>query len=94
MKGKTGTKLREWQKKALLGGVCVKCDRKVAKLTVDHIIPMSFLNRIDDFDELAKNWEENYQMLCHPCNTMKAGSIDITNKKTAQLLLKIIQPYL
>lgn len=86
------SKLYEWQ--GINFGECQKCHRKEVKLTVDHIIPVAILRRLDDSEQLVLNDEENFAHLCVPCNTMKADGIDITNPKTAQLLTKYMKPYL
>jgi len=91
---KKGTKLREWQDRNIgLVQECSKCKR-VTRVTVDHIIPFCILNRLDDGAEISVNDVENFELLCVPCNSMKSGNIDITNPKTARLLVKYMQPYL
>lgn len=91
-KKKKGTKLFEWQNRGF--GTCEKCGRGQVKLTVDHIIPVAILRMLDDGEFLVLNDEENFQLLCFPCNSMKMDRIDITNPKTANLLVKYMQPYL
>lgn len=88
------SKLFEWQEKAKSPGECAKCKRLCLWLTVDHIIPVSVLDRLDDGVELILNDEENFQLLCKPCNMMKSSIIDITNPKTAKLMVKYMRPYL
>lgn len=93
-KGFKKSKLFEWQERNnAQEGVCAKCGR-TTKMTVDHIIPVMITDRLDEGYEIATNDEENFQLLCRPCNTMKSGNIDITNPKTARLLVKYMQPYL
>jgi|TARA_Y100000034_G_scaffold64432_1_gene77950 5-methylcytosine-specific restriction endonuclease McrA len=94
MKSKRKSKLFEWQQKANEGGVCEKCKRQVGYLTVDHVVPIHFLHRLDNGREIVLEDEENYELLCQPCNKMKGSDIDITNSKTAKLIYKYIKPYL
>lgn len=94
MKGKPNSKLRELQKKSKEGGICEKCQRKVDYITVDHIIPVWLLECLDNFVEIANNDEENFRLICQPCNKLKGNLIDFTDKRTAHLILKYITPYL
>lgn len=89
-----GTKLFEWQERATHAGECEKCHRFLPRLTVDHIIPVSILERLDEGREIAVNDEDNFQLICGPCNMLKSSQIDITNPKTARNLVKYLQPYL
>lgn len=89
-----GSKLDEWRLKGQLGGVCDECNTTVTRLTVDHIVPLYFLNDIDNAFQIAVNDEENFQFMCEVCNRKKSGRIDIRNPKTAPLLAKYIAPYL
>ena len=47
---------------------CAFCDATEAKLTVDHIIPLS---------RGGSNWPWNIRPLCEPCNDMKGPRLDI-----------------
>jgi len=87
------SKLWELQQANQNGGECVKCKRMVGYLTVDHIVPASFVMCLDNGKYLAVNDEENFQMLCQPCNKMKGASWDFTNSATIKLLVKYLQPY-
>jgi 5-methylcytosine-specific restriction endonuclease McrA len=89
-KGKYKSKLQEWQKRALQGGVCQRCNREVAILTVDHIVPISILDMLDDTGEMKYEKEDNFQYLCWPCNRFKAGRIDKTCWKTKEILLSLL----
>ena len=84
-------RLNDWQEKAKLGGVCNKCGRTVAELTVDHIVPVSILDMLDDTGEMKWNREDNFQMLCYPCNRFKAGRIDKTDKKVLEILTELLK---
>ena len=91
MKGKNGTKLREWQdrnKHVDYSGVCEKCG-KTKELTVDHIIPVYLLEQLGLDDEIV-NDEENFEYVCITCNRFKSGRIDLANSKTLKLLKKYI----
>lgn len=93
MKAKAQSKLWQWQQDCQNGGICQKCGRDVSYLTVDHIIPQSFVLCLDDGKNLAINDEDNFQKLCQPCNKMKGASWDFTDKRTIELLKKYIQRY-
>ena len=66
---------------------CEKCGREEF-LTLDHIVPISILEQLG-FNELQDN-DENWQVLCRPCNSYKANRLDFTNYKTKEVLLKYI----
>lgn len=87
MKGKHGTKLLELQK--IKTGVCQKCGHDGA-VTVDHIIPIQILEVLGRDNYMALDWAENFQLLCPPCNKLKANRLDITNPKTKVLLQELI----
>ncbi len=84
------TKLFEYQKKASLGGICEMCKKERSYLTVDHIIPIALLEPFDSTGELKYSWEDNFQLLCHPCNRFKASRIDPNNPKTKSLLTYLL----
>jgi 5-methylcytosine-specific restriction endonuclease McrA len=67
---------------------CKECPR-IDFLTVDHIIPVFFLQQLG-LDEEAVNDEENMEDLCVLCNRYKGGRIDMRNPKTIPLLKKYI----
>lgn len=93
MKSKKQTKLYLWQQKAKNGlGACEKCKR-TDNLTVDHIIPITFIQQLGIPKEEHYNDEENFQFLCRWCNGMKANQLDHLNPKTIPLLKKYIAWY-
>ncbi len=94
LKGFGKTALARWQEENK--GKELKCERcnRWTRITVDHIIPVNILSCLDGGYELSVNDEENFQLLCEPCNRMKSGNLDITNPRTAKLLVKYMQPYL
>ena len=87
---KSKTKLAEWQDNAKNGGICARCGKTTSYLTVDHIIPISIIDCYDDTGNLKYDWEENYELICMPCNHFKGGRIDSTNPKSKELLLKLL----
>lgn len=90
MKAKRKTKLYEWQEKSKKVDYCHMCDKKRERLTVDHIIPVSILDMLDITGDAKYNWEDNFQLICSPCNAFKANRIDITHPKTKGLLQELI----
>lgn len=89
-KNKLGTKLIEWQHKARKGGVCEMCGRIVHLLSVDHIVPSSIINSFDDTGMMQYEDEDNFQLVCLPCNKFKGGQLDKRNPKTKEILLKLL----
>ena len=88
---KKHTKLHEWQQKANgLGGSCEKCGRKTDYLTVDHIVPVSFIEMLGLRNE-AYEHDWNFQLLCRACNRLKGYYFDFTNPKTFPLLQKYVE---
>ena len=88
MKGKKGTKLREWQDRNKELGVCSKCG-KFKEITVDHIIPVYLMEQLGLDDEIV-NDEENFENVCLTCNRFKSCRIEMANPKTIPLLKKYI----
>lgn len=84
------TKLHEWQTKAKNGGTCEKCQKEVKYLTVDHIVPISFLDMFDETGVAKYNDEDNFMLLCSPCNVFKGSRIDRNNPKTKEIILKYL----
>lgn len=71
---------------------CARCFSS-EELTLDHIIPISFLmQNFGASKEETYDWD-NFQPLCRKCNTLKAGRFDLSNEKTKKLLLKYIEIY-
>lgn len=90
MAKKNYTKLKEWQERAALGGVCGKCQRQVGYLTVDHIVPVAFLEQFDDTGLAKYEDEENFMLLCRPCNSFKSFRFDRSNPVTKKIILKYL----
>jgi 5-methylcytosine-specific restriction endonuclease McrA len=90
-KGNRYTKLFEWQKRGQAGGLCSKCNRLVSVLTVDHIVPVSILDMLDDTGEMKLELEKNFQLICYPCNRFKGCRLDKTNPLTKELLLELLK---
>lgn len=91
MAQKAKTKLAEWQKRAFEGGTCEKCGWRVSKLSVDHIVPVFFLDSFDETGEAKYEDENNFQLICYPCNQAKAGRFDRANPKTIPIMLKYLR---
>lgn len=91
MAKKNNSMLSEWQKQAKLGGACSKCFEGKTSLTVDHIIPVTILNTLDETGEKMYEWQDNFQLLCRICNVMKAGRLDKRNPRTKDLLLELLE---
>ena len=89
MKVHKKTKLYEWQlRNKGREQECPKC-HKVRPLTVDHIVPVFFLQNIGLYEE-AQDDEANFELLCVDCNRFKGGRIELANPKTIPLLKKYI----
>lgn len=90
---KTKTKLWEWQfGDRYLNAFCEKCGAHRTQenpITVDHIIPVSFLEGIGYMVSPYED-EENFQYLCKACNRFKSSKLDHTNPKTKILLRKYL----
>lgn len=87
---KKNSKLSEWQKKAKQGGTCEECKRTVTLLTVDHIVPVAILTNIDDTGIAIYEDEQNFQLLCYPCNSLKSHNLDKKNPKTKKIINKYL----
>lgn len=85
------SKLFQYQKKALDGGICPRCQTFRNILTVDHIIPISLLDILDYTGELKYEWEENFELICNVCNKFKGQRIDLANPKSKILLKKLVE---
>jgi 5-methylcytosine-specific restriction endonuclease McrA len=71
---------------------CKRC-MSHTDLTIDHIIPVSFLlTQLGATVNETYDWD-NFQVLCRPCNTLKAGRFDLSNPKTKELLIKYTNKY-
>lgn len=92
MKKKVNTKLYEWQERCKSGTEkCTKCPEK-RHLTVDHIVPVNILEQLGlDKTEILYNMDSNFEILCRYCNSLKAGRIDVRNKKTYSILYNVLK---
>lgn len=68
--------------------VCEKCGSE-KNLTLDHIVPKNILMSMG-IDPTTEVVDENYQILCNMCNVFKSARLDFSNKKTKQILLKLL----
>ena len=85
---KKRSKLAEWQAKAREGGVCTGCGKHREVLTVDHIIPVYIVDMFDVTGEAKFEDEQNFQLLCYPCNRFKGNNIDVKHINSIDLLSK------
>ncbi len=92
MKTKKSSKLYEWQRRCLLGTEkCAKCG-EMKRLTVDHIVPVSWLYQFMIFDEyISSDLEINFEILCHYCNRYKADRIDPRDPRVYEVLEYVIK---
>jgi 5-methylcytosine-specific restriction endonuclease McrA len=89
---KYNRKQREEIEKYLDKHNCARCN-STKELTIDHIIPLSFLiQQLGATSEETFDWD-NFQPLCRKCNTLKAGRFDLSNEKTKPLLIRYINKY-
>mgnify|MGYP001568265223 FL=1 len=94
MAKKKKTKLWEWQVAIQEGGViCVKCGAMNRPMTIDHIVPIFFIDSFDLTGTAKYEDEDNFQILCRPCNILKAGRFDLTNRKTIPIIKKYLKLY-
>lgn len=83
--------LYKWQEVARQGGKCCKCGEYHKTLSVDHIVPIAILDMLDETGEAVFEWEDNFQLMCPPCNKFKANRLDKTNPKTREILIKLLK---
>lgn len=91
MKAHHKSKLVQWQNYAKIGGTCEKCKGTFTTLTVDHVIPIQIIQMLDTTGNLSQEWEDNFELLCYPCNRFKSHNLDRTNPKTKSLLIKLLE---
>lgn len=70
------------------GNVCGKCGRMSDYMTVDHIVPMFFIDMVGLRADVAYDDQENYELLCRSCNLLKGHKFDFTNPKTIPIMRK------
>lgn len=69
--------------------MCIKCGR-TSVLTLDHIVPVAYLADMGH-DVLRDIVDDNYQLLCKPCNLFKADRLDFSNPKTKEILIRLLE---
>ena len=84
------TKIQSTVKKLIArdGGNCAKCGG-TNELTIDHIIPVSFLEMMGIFKKHTLSFKKhgnNLQLLCRKCNSLKSFRFDWTDKRTRPLI--------
>ena len=67
-------------------GTCNMC-REERELTVDHVFPAGILLKWG-LEEYASQDEENFSLICKPCNLLKRDRFDFNNEKTVYLIRK------
>lgn len=91
MKGSKQSLLYQLQQKGKIGGECKMCKRVRDSLTVDHIVPVSFLQAVGLEQYIKYEDADNFQLLCRTCNSLKGNRFDFTNPKTLENLKKYIK---
>lgn len=71
------------------GKECLKCQSK-ENITLDHIIPVDIAKQFG-IEEERSYMPENYQPLCKRCNMFKGNRLDFANKKTKEILIKLLE---
>lgn len=85
------SKLFLYQERAKTGGICDSCRKPFLKVTVDHIVPVSILDMLDETGEAKYEMEDNFQFLCNICNAFKANRLEKRNPKTKEILLNLLK---
>lgn len=70
------------------GGVCKNCG-SINELTIDHIVPISFLEMMGinrKYSYSFKKHGHNLQILCRKCNALKSYRFDWTDERTRPLI--------
>mgnify|MGYP002413518293 CR=1 FL=1 len=89
MSKKKKTPYYQFQLRAREGGKCEKCGLFSEKLSVDHIFPQSLLTKWGLVDEIY-NDEDNYWLICRPCNILKSDAFDFHHPNTISLIERYI----
>lgn len=84
------SKISEWQKRAKQGGECARCGKYTSHLTVDHIVPKYLVEMLDETGEAVFEDEDNFQMLCPPCNRFKGNSLDKRDSRAKKVLYRLL----
>lgn len=72
--------------------VCETCGR-TEWLTLDHIIPKQILKNFGLSEEEMFSDRSLLRILCRSCNSVKASHLDFTDKRTKELLLKLLERF-
>ncbi len=89
---KKGTKYQELLEQ-LQQGVsmpCAKCSRITENLSIDHIVPYAFVFDIG-LGSMQYDHDWNFQVLCRPCNRLKAAKWDFGDPRTMVNLKRYVQ---
>lgn len=68
---------------------CGRCDR-THNLSLDHIVAERWL-RMFGLDTDVDMIEDNYQLLCRPCNNFKSDNLDFAVPKTKEILTRLLK---
>lgn len=69
---------------------CERCGRE-SMLSLDHIVPVNILKMMGLSVMEIYGDEQNLALLCRPCNSLKSGNLDFSDKRTKPLLLKYLE---
>lgn len=83
---KTQTPLHKLQNRENKIGICNMCTQE-RELTVDHIFPANILIKWG-LEWHSIHDEENFSLICKPCNLLKGDRFDFNNQKTIYLIKK------
>lgn len=90
MKGRKHTLLSELQKRTREEDLTCSRFGRVGMMTVDHIVPMFFIDQIGLKEESAEH-DWNFQFLCRVCNLLKRAGFDFTDKRTIVNLKRYVE---
>jgi 5-methylcytosine-specific restriction endonuclease McrA len=73
----------------VVGLKCEKCG-EIEHLTVDHIVPISFLQQFAITPDPGFWLKENMTYLCFHCNRKKGAEIDPRDPRTYEVIRKLL----
>lgn len=90
LKQKHNAALGKWKVMAREGGQCAKCGIKTDYLTVDHIVPAFLVEMLDETGTAVYDDEENFELVCPPCNKNKGNMVNKRDPRVVRLLQKYL----